>query len=193
MIDDRVRAVLARLEAEDADERAAGVPAEQRSLAVGPASGAVLFALAAGRPGCRVLEIGGSRGYSTVWLAAAARLAGGSVVSLERDPVKCEAWRRTVADAGLAGHATLVEGDALERLPELDGDADVVFLDAWKDDYETYVGLVRPRLRPGAVLVADNVTSHEALAMYTEARQADPGLVSVTVPTGSGLEVSVVV
>jgi predicted O-methyltransferase YrrM len=144
-------------------------------------------------PGCEVLEIGASRGYSTIWLAAAARILGGRVVSLEADPVKCETWRSNLAAAGLEEHAELVEGDALETLPGLDDGFDVVFLDAWKPDYETLFSLARSKVDPGAVVVADNVVSHgEELAAYVAARQSDPGLVSVTVPVGHGLEVTTV-
>ena len=193
MLDDRVRAVLARLEEEDDAETAAGLPPSERSLAVGPEAGRLLFALVAPNPGCEVLEIGASRGYSTIWLAAAARLLGGRVVSLEADPVKCEAWRRNLAEAGLEEHAELVEGDALETLPGLDDGFDVVFLDAWKPDYERLFSLARSKVDPGAVVVADNVVSHaEELAGYVAARQSDPGLVSVTVPVGNGLEVTTV-
>lgn len=192
MLDDRVRSVLARLENEDARERAEGVPPERRSLAVGPDSGRVLFALVAPNAGCDVLEIGGSRGYSTIWLAAAARILGGRVLSLEQDPVKCEAWRLNIADAGLDEWAELVEGDALSLLPGLEEGFDVVFIDAWKPDYEALFGLARQKVEAGAVIVADNVISHADLATYSAVRQADSTLSSVTVPTGSGLEVSVV-
>src|SRR5262249_40877951 len=70
MLDDRVRAVLSRLEAEDADERARGVERGLRSRAVVPTTGRFLFALVAPQTDCEVLEIGGSRGYSAIWLAA---------------------------------------------------------------------------------------------------------------------------
>lgn len=192
MLDDRVRIVLQRLEEEDARERAEALPFEQRSLAVGPESGRLLFALVAPNAGCDVLEIGGSRGYSAIWLAAAARILGGRVVSLERDPAKCEAWRRNVADAGLEEWAELVEGDALQVLPGLEEGFDVVFIDAWKPDYEALFALARTKLDPGGVVVADNVVSHDGLAAYSAARRADPTLSSVTVPVGNGLEVSVV-
>jgi predicted O-methyltransferase YrrM len=138
-----------------------------------------------------VLEIGGSRGYSTIWLAAAARHLGGRVVSLESDPLKAEAWRRNVAEAGLEDWAELVEGDALETLPALDDVFDVVFLDAEKEDYERLFELARAKTEPGALVVADNVLSHD-LAAYSAARQADPTLVSVTVPLDRGLELSVI-
>ena len=193
MLDDRVRAVLARLEAEDADERARGVPSAERSRQVAPTTGRFLFALVAPQNACEVLEIGGSRGYSTLWLAAGVRMLGGRVLSLEHDPVKCEAWRRNVADAGLEDWAELVEGDALATLGEIDDVFDVVFLDAEKDDYERLFSLARPKLEPGGVVVADNVLSHaDPLAAYSEARQADPTLLSVTVPLDRGLELSAV-
>jgi len=193
VLDDRVRAVLARLEAEDADERARNVPREQRGRQVARTTGQFLFAFVAPQTDCEVLELGGSRGYSTIWLAAGVRLFGGRVLSLESDPAKIEAWRRNVAEARLEEWADLVEGDAFETLPAIDDVFDLVFLDAEKEDYEALYALARTKLEPGAVIVADNVLSHaDALAAYSQARQADPTLESVTVPLDRGLEVSVV-
>ncbi|HEX6725109.1 MAG TPA: class I SAM-dependent methyltransferase [Gaiella sp.] len=192
MLDDRVRSVLARMEAEEAADREKDLPVSERSLAVGPDSGRLLFALVAPNAGCEVLEIGGSRGYSTVWLASAARILGGRVVTLEQEPGKIEAWRRNIADAGLEEWAELVEGDAKEILPELEDGFDVVFLDAWKDDYELLFGVARTKLDPGGIVVADNVTTSSTVEAYAAARQADPTLVSVTVPIGHGLEVTTV-
>ncbi len=193
MLDDRVRTVLDRLEQEDADERARGLPQAVRSRAVAATTGRFLFALVAPQNACEVLEIGGSRGYSTIWLAAAARILGGRVVSHEHDPAKCEAWRRNIAEAGLADWAELVEGDARETLTAIEDVFDVVFIDAEKEDYEDYFALARDQVEPGGVVVADNVLSHEeALGAYSRARQSDPTLVSVTVPLDRGLELSVV-
>jgi predicted O-methyltransferase YrrM len=192
VLDDRVRSVLARLEAEDEADRDSDRPLAERSLAVGPESGRLLFALVAPNAGCEVLEIGGSHGYSTIWLAAAARILGGRVLSLEREAAKIAAWRRNIADAGLEEWAELVEGDARVTLPALEEGFDVVFLDAWKDDYEWYFEVARTKLEPGAVVVADNVSSSETVKAYAAARQADPTLLSVTVPVGHGLEVTTV-
>ena len=193
MLDDRVRTVLERLEREDAEERAAGLPQDVRSRAVVPTTGRFLFALVAPQADCEVLEIGGSRGYSSIWLAAGVRNLGGRVLSLEHDPRKIEAWRRNVAEAGLEESAELVAGDARETLAGIDDVFDVVFIDAEKEDYEDLFQLVRPKLEPGALVVADNVLSHpDPLALYSAARQADPTVVSVTVPLDRGLELSVV-
>jgi caffeoyl-CoA O-methyltransferase len=193
VLDERVRAVLQRLEAEDAEERAAGVPREQRARQVARTTGQFLFALVAPQWDCEVLEIGGSRGYSSIWLGAGVRHLGGRVLSLESDPVKCEAWRRNVADAGLEESVELVEGDAFEELPQIQDVFDICFLDAEKDDYERLFELTRDKLEPGALVVADNVLSHEdTLGAYVRARQEDPTLESVTVPLDRGLELSVI-
>ncbi|HWE81353.1 MAG TPA: class I SAM-dependent methyltransferase [Gaiellaceae bacterium] len=192
MLDDRVRAVLRRLEEETASEPS-DAPRSARSLQIAPTSGALLFALCAGRAGCEVLEIGGSRGYSTIWLGAAVRLHGGHVTSLEGEPAKLEASGRNIGDAGLEEWIDVVAGDAFASLASLDGPYDVVFLDAWKDDYEALFELARARVEVGAVIVADNVVSHDELAAYSTARQDDPTLVSVTVPMDNGLEVATVI
>jgi caffeoyl-CoA O-methyltransferase len=193
VLDDRVRAVLERLEHEDAAERERGLPAAERSRQVAPTTGQLLFALVAPQAACEVLEIGGSRGYSTIWLAAGVRHLGGRVLSLESDPRKIEAWRRNIADAGLEEWADLLEGDALETLPAIDDVFDVVFLDAEKEDYERLFAAARTKVEPGALFVADNVLSHaDPLAQYSASRKADPTLESVTVPLDRGIELSVV-
>ena len=191
MLDDRVRSVLARLEAEDSRERAQGLPSSQRSRSVAPTTGAFLYAVCAPQTGCEVLELGTSHGYSTIWLAAATRILGGRVLSLEHDPARVAAARGNVEDAGLADWVEILEGDALETLPGIDDVFDVVFIDAEKEDYEELFRLVRGKLEPGALVIADNVMSHaDPLAAYSAARHADVTCVSVTVPLDRGLEVT---
>ena len=193
MLDDRIRAVLARLEAEDADERARNVPRAQRARQLASTTGQFLFSFVAPQTDCEVLEIGGSRGYSTIWLAAGVRYLGGRVLSLESDPAKVEAWRANVEEAGLADWAELLPGDAFETLPRIDDVFDVIFLDAEKELYERLFDAARDKLEPGAVVIADNVLSHEELlGAYSRARQVDPTLESVTVPLDRGLEISAV-
>jgi predicted O-methyltransferase YrrM len=185
--------VLERLEREDAEEREQGVPREQRSRQIARTTGQFLFALVSPQTDCEVLEIGASRGYSTIWLAAGARRLGGHVITLELDPAKIEVWHENVGDAGLDDWADLVPGDAFQTLPQIEDVFDVVFLDAEKEDYEDLFRLARTKLEPGAVVVADNVLSHaDDLGAYSQARQSDPTLESVTVPLDRGLELSVV-
>jgi caffeoyl-CoA O-methyltransferase len=193
MLDETVLRVLARLEAEDRAEREAGLPAEQRSRQVEPTTGRFLFSLAAAVPGINVLELGGSRGYSAIWLAAGARIEAGRVVSIERDQERAERWRANVDEAGLAEWAELVEGDAFDVLNETRDTFDLVFVDAEKEDYEALFGLARPLLEVGGLVVADNVVSHaDPLERYSRARQGDPTVSSVTVPLDRGLEVTTI-
>lgn len=184
MLDARVREVLGRLEAEEV--RPPAVP-------VAPTTGRLLFSLVAPQTDCEVLEIGGGRGYSTLWLAAGVRYLGGRVVSLEQDPDVAADWRRNVADAGLEEWVELIEGDALETLAQTEDVFDVVFLDASKEQYEQYFEHARRLVEPGGLVLADNVLSHEEiLGAYSRARQSDPGLTSVTVPLDRGLELTTV-
>ncbi len=184
---------MARLEAEDAAERAAGVPTELRARQVAPTTGRFLFSLVAGQPGCEVLELGGSRGYSSLWFAAGVRILGGTVLSTELDPRKM----RGLAHEHRGGGARRVRRSSWTAtrsrpLARLEDTFDVVFIDAEKDDYERLFELARPRLEPGGLVVADNVLSHVGHARRVLARLARPTrtLVSVTVPLDRGLEVS---
>jgi predicted O-methyltransferase YrrM len=191
VLDDRVRAVLRRLEEEDARDREAGLPREQRSRAVEPTTGAFLYALCAPQTDCEVLEIGGSRGYSTIWLAAAVRILGGHVLSLEIDAERAARSRANLDDAGLSDWVDIVVGDARETVPAIEDVFDVVFLDAEKELYEELFQVARRKIEAGALVVADNVLSHvETLGAYSAARQADPTCVSVTVPLDRGLELT---
>ena len=183
MLDDRVRGVLERLEAEE--PRPPGVP-------ITPATGRFLFSLVSPQADCEVLEIGAGRGYSTIWLAAGVRNLGGRVLSLEREESCIADWRRNIAEAGLEETALLVEGDARETLAAIDDVFDVVFLDAANRFYEELFAPARERLEPGALVIADDVILHaDQLAAYSAARQSDPSLLSVTVPLDRGLELSV--
>ncbi|HXV33719.1 MAG TPA: class I SAM-dependent methyltransferase [Gaiellaceae bacterium] len=181
-MDDRVRAVLARLEAEE--PRAPAIPVKY-------ATGRFLYAIVAPHADCEILEVGGGRGLSTIWFAAAVRMLGGRVVSLERDPDVAADWRRNIADAGLEEWTELIEGDALETLAGIEDVFDVILIDAKKEEYERYFALARHLVDPGGLVIADNVLSHEEiLAPYCRARQSDPTLLSVTVPLDTGLEVT---
>ncbi|HEV8460654.1 MAG TPA: class I SAM-dependent methyltransferase [Gaiellaceae bacterium] len=191
MLDERVRSVLRRLEEEDERERAEGLPSSVRSRAVAKTTGVFLYSLCAVQSDCEVLEIGGSRGYSTIWLGAAVRILGGHVTTLEHDPKKIEALQANIDAAGLTEWVDLRAGDAKQTLREIGDIFDVVFLDAEKVDYEELFGLARRLVEPGGLIVADNVLSDvDVLASYSAARQADPSCLSVTVPLDRGLELT---
>lgn len=187
MIDPCARAVLDRLEARDTRERGTGAAREVRLRQVTPDVGRFLHNLVLAARPQSLIEIGTSGGYSTIWIGAAARAAGGSLTTLEIDPVKVTLARESLRDAGLEGTVTVVEGDAFKYMRRRSEPADFFFLDAEKEDYLAFLGLIVPLLRPGGVFVADNLISHEAdLREFREAALADPRLSAVVVPIGRG-------
>jgi len=187
MIDERALAVLRTLEVQDARERESGTPRTERLRQVTPEVGRFLHTLVlATRPGS-LLEIGTSGAYSTIWLAAAARETGAVVTTLEIDPIKVAAGRKNLAAAGLAETVTIVEGDALQYLRSRQDPLDFAFLDAEKEDYETYLELLVPLLTIGGLLVADNLLSHsEDLTGFSRSALDDERLSGLVVPIGRG-------
>jgi caffeoyl-CoA O-methyltransferase len=137
----------------------------------------------------RILEVGTSSGYSTLFLADAARANGGKVTTLEFSPFKVKLARETFEQAGVAEYVELIEGNALEKLEELEGPWDFVFLDGMKDEYIFYFSSLWPKVRPGGLVVADNMISHQGV-LGIEAYKFTVDVVedasSVTVPIGSG-------
>ena len=139
----------------------------------------------------RILEVGTSNAYSTIWLADAARAVGARVVTLEVNPDKARLARQNLARAGVADVVEIVEGPAQEALARLSGPFEIVFLDADRASYLGYVEAVLPKMPAEALLVADNVISHAGeLADYLARVKSHPDLFSVTLPVGKGEEVS---
>ena len=182
-----VRRVMATLEARDQADRIDGTPMSRRLRAISPDVGEFLLTLALGTRAQTIVEIGTSSGYSTLWLAVAAHHNDGRVITYEVDPAKVELARTTFADAGVGDRVELRASDGSAGLTSFAGTADLVFLDAEKDDY---LGMLEPAiqaLRPGGMLVADNLTSHEAaLAEFRDTALADPRLSGLVVPIGRG-------
>ena len=163
----------------------------RRMLNITPDTGRLLWILVRALRATRILEVGTSNAYSTIWLADAARATGGRVVTLERDPNKVRLARENLGRAGVAAWVEVREGPAAETLAALPGPFDLVFLDADRASYRTYLELAVPRLVPGGLLVADNVVSHRSeLEDFLTRVKAHPGLMSVTVPVGKGEEIA---
>ena len=160
-------------------------------LNITPETGRLLWILVRSARATRILEVGTSNAYSTIWLADAARATGGRVTTLELNPAKVKLARENLARAGLADRVEVLEGRAVDSLGTLPGPLDFVFLDADRGNYLTYLELVVPRLVPGGLLVADNVSSHaQELHDYLARVKSHPALLSVTVPVGKGEEIS---
>lgn len=163
----------------------------KRMLNITPDTGRLLWILVQAARATRILEVGTSNAYSTIWLADAARATGGHVITLEQNPDKVKLARANLARAGLADRVEIREGNAAEILAGLTGPFHFVFLDADRASYATYLDLALPKLVPGGLLVADNVISHaHELTEYLARVKSNAVLFSVTVPVGKGEEVS---
>ena len=158
-----------------------------------PDTAALLAVLIRGTRAKRILEIGTSNGYSTLWLADAAQATDGHVESLDIDPRRSEQARDNLSRAGLDGHATCRTASAAQALTEYpDGAWDLIFLDAERAEYSSYWPNVRRTLAPGGAIAVDNAISHAPeLAALNRLLDHDPRLTTVLVPIGDGLIVSV--
>ncbi|HVN45078.1 MAG TPA: class I SAM-dependent methyltransferase [Steroidobacteraceae bacterium] len=163
-------------------------------LPVGRAAATLMNLLIKEGKARRILEVGSSYGYSTIWLAEAARAVGGQVISLELRAAKVEYARAQLARADLASRVEFRIGDACESLEALPGPFDFVLLDLWKDLYVPVFERLYPKLAPGAIIVADNMLQPEAARVharaYRERVRAAPDITSVLLNVGNGLEVS---
>lgn len=174
------------LEELDGKDRTDGTPHLQRLRQIPPGTGKFLALLAAGAPEGPILEIGTSAGYSTLWLAVAARALGRKVVTFEVLPEKVKLARETFRAAGVEDTVQLIAGDAREHMAYYYNLA-FVFLDAEKEVYSDCYELVVPRLIKGGLLVADNAISHaEALAPMLEHALNDERVDALVVPVGKG-------
>ncbi len=187
MIDAKARAVLNDLQRHDALEREQGVPRSLRLRQVAPDVGRFLHTLVLATRPPVILEIGTSGGYSTIWLATAARSVDATVTTLEIDPAKVRRATSNLREAGVDNTATIVEADAFDYLRDRRKPIDFVFLDAEKEDYLRFLELIVPLLPVGDLLVADNLTSHaEALSQFRQRCESHPRLSAVVVPIGRG-------
>jgi len=167
---------------------------DEMLLPVGRATGGLLNLLA--KEGCarRILEVGSSFGYSTVWLAEAARAVHGKVISLELKATKTEYATAQLARAGLADFVEFRVGDALASLAALAGPFDLVLIDLWKDLYVPVFELLYPKLAPGALVIADNMiepaSARPHAQAYRHAVHVARDMSSVLLPVGNGIELS---
>lgn len=160
----------------------------RRMLNITRDTGEFLVVLVKAMHATRVLEIGTSNGYSTLWLARAARDIGGAVTTVEMAELKVELAKANFERSGLVQYITQVHDDAgkvLERTA--DGAWDLIFLDSERPEYPGWWPHLKRVLRPGGLLVVDNATSHpEQMAPFVAIVDADPGFATSLVPVGNG-------
>jgi len=200
-MDEKISAVLDRYHARMREERAGPrteAPGgrdggqDQRMRAIGPETGQILNILARSLEKPTILELGTSFGYSGIWLADAARASGGRLITMELHEYKSAYAKKMAEQAGLAGWIDFRIGDAVQMIRELSGKVDFVFVDLWKDLYVPCLEAFYPYLNEGAIVVADNMIrpGTEDVKRYGRAIRALPGMSSVLLPVGTGIEVS---
>jgi predicted O-methyltransferase YrrM len=189
-MDPRVEATLDRLYTEDAAQRAANLPSSHRTRNIDRESGRWLGLLVRTTGAREIVEMGSSNAVSTIWLAEAVRDHGGRVTGTEILPNRAADANRNLAEAGLEAVARIVPGDAREIARTVAGPIDLVFIDAEKDDYVDHLLAVLDRIRPGGLILADNVTSHD-ISAYQDFVRAHDDLETVTIPIARGIEFTV--
>ena len=189
--DEKILRVLHRMEEEDAEDRRDLDKAKEiRMYTLHPdTSRLVHILIQAG--GCKkIVEIGGAYGYSAIWLAHAARITGGNVTSLEINADLIKIGRKNLEETGLDDMVKTIQGDALETLPTLEDPLDFVLLDCWEWLYVDILKILAPKLRPGGIVVADNVNPGNSDSdEFIQALYDNPLVENVDVPIGREIEV----
>jgi predicted O-methyltransferase YrrM len=186
-----IRELLAELERQGIENDALEADRVRKMLNLEPETAQLLSILARSSGAKRVLEIGTSNGYSTIWLAAAVAETGGHVISIERSADKQAMARGNLARAGLSGHVTLILGDATAVVRELAGPFDFVFFDADRLSAPEQVKFLLAKLAPQVLIASDNALSHpQEIAGYLKTISGLQGFDHLVVPLGKGLSLA---
>ncbi len=186
-----IRELLATLERQGNENDARETDRARKMLNLEPETARLLSILARSIGARRMLEIGTSNGYSTIWLADAAAETGGQVISVERNAHKQAMARENLSRAGRSNYVSLVLGDATAVLRELAGPFDFVFFDADRLSAPEQLKILLPKMAPQVLIAADNALSHpEEIAAYLKAVSVLKGFDHLVVPVGKGLSLA---
>jgi predicted O-methyltransferase YrrM len=187
-VDSELRALLTELHSFGATHDATKPDRLDRFRNLEPDTASLLAVMARATGARRVLELGTSNGYSTIWLADAVRATGGNLVTVDVDAARSEMAAANLKHADLAQFVELRVQDAAETLRESADDAwDLVFLDAERPHYVSYWPDLVRTLRPNGLLVVDNVISHaDQVAAFRALVSSDPRVTDTVAPTGAG-------
>src|SRR5579864_8924114 len=163
----------------------------KKMLNLDPATARLLHFILRSARRRKILEVGTSNGYSTIWIAAAVAPAGGEVISIDRSTDKHALARANLEKAGLEQCVRLVTGEAAKTIPNLAGPFDAVFFDADRINAGTELRLLLPMLAQDVIVAADNASSHPLeIAGYIETIRSLPDFTEFTVPVGKGLNIA---
>jgi len=186
-----IRHLLSELERTGVANDATESEHSRKMLNLEPDTARLVALMARSSAATRVLEVGTSNGYSTIWLAWAVEPSGGRVTSIERNPQKHAMALANLTQAGLQERVDLRLGEATPLVRELSGPFDLVFFDADRTSAPEQLRLLLPKLTPRVLLLADNALSHpQEIAGYLEALSLLPGFEHAVIPVGKGLSVA---
>ncbi|HWR51586.1 MAG TPA: class I SAM-dependent methyltransferase [Bryobacteraceae bacterium] len=165
---------------------------QQRTMNIDVAEGERLYQLVRQLNAKRVLEIGTSNGYSTIWMAMGLEETGGKIVSIEFDKGRHDLAVENFRKLGLDRLADLRFADALKEVPRIEGPFDLVFIDAWKEDYGAYFDMVFPKVRSGGAIAAHDTTSYaKEMATFLKRIKSNPALKTEFLSLGpNGMSIS---
>lgn len=156
-----------------------------------PAEDGRLLRLLAETVGARhVVEIGTSNGYSAIWQCLALKATGSRLMTFEIDARRAALARENFKRAGVEGIVTLIEGDAHEKVGELEGVIDILFMDADKEGYIHYLNKLLPKIRPGGLIIGHNINPRQADPRYIEAITTNPALETLILNDTGGISVT---
>ena len=190
-MDPQLRQLLAELEEAGRQHDSQESDHARKMLNLEPPTAHLLSILVRSSRRTRLLEIGTSNGYSTLWLAWATRPLGGHVTSIDREADKLALADHNLRRAGLRGFVDLIQGEASQVVATLAGPFDCVFFDADRLSAPTQLALLESKLTADVFLLADNALSHpQELAAYLEAAQVLPQFEHLVIPIGKGLSLA---
>jgi predicted O-methyltransferase YrrM len=191
IMDASLQALLAELAEAGQFNDAQEQERSKKMLNLEPETAQLLSMLVRSSGRTRLLEIGTSNGYSTLWLAWATQTVGGHLISIDRDEHKQALAEQNLRRAGLRDEVELICGDATHIVATLTGPFDCIFFDADRFSAPTQLQVLLPKLTANVLLVSDNALSHpQEIAGYLAAVQALEGFDHLIVPIGKGLSVA---
>jgi len=203
MLDSKIDTVLKKIEEQEKfeQENPYETPNPEKLLAIGRNTGIFYNVLLKSKNAKKILEIGMSAGYSTIWFAEAiSKKTGGKIITIDQDKKKIERAKRNFEDAGLSDLIDIRHGDALEVLLDIKNESnssesfDFVFIDADKERYIQYFDIILPMVKLGGLIGADNILFPERFQkfanLYVKHVRNNPKIRSVTIPIDNGEELS---
>ena len=203
MLSSKIDSVLKRIEEQEKyeQENPKEIPNPEKVLAIGRNTGIFYNILLQSINAKKILEIGMSVGYSTIWFAdVISKKPNGKIITIDQDKNKIQRAKRNFEDAGVRDLIDIRHGDALEVLADINNESnsaesfDFVFIDADKERYIQYFEAALPLVKPGGLIGADNILFPERYQkfsnLYVNHVRKNPNISSVTIPIDNGEELS---